>query len=59
MTLASRIDRVLVGGGSDDILLKTYPTFALNKVTVAGPRARSTSSMARISSAIPDTHTRC
>ena len=28
MTLASRIDRVLVGGGSDDILLKTYPTFA-------------------------------
>ena len=40
MTLASRIDRVLVGGGSDDILLKTYPTFALNKVTVAGPKGK-------------------
>ncbi|OZG61872.1 ABC transporter ATP-binding protein [Bifidobacterium myosotis] len=34
MTLASRIDRVLVGGGADDVLLKTYPTFALNKVSV-------------------------
>ena len=33
-------DRVLVGGGSDDILLKTYPTFALNKVTVAGPKGK-------------------
>ena len=40
MTLASRIDRVLVGGGSDDILLKTYPTFALNKVTVTGPKGK-------------------
>ncbi len=40
MTLASRIDRVLVGGGSDDILLETYPTFALNKVTVAGPEGQ-------------------
>ena len=40
MTLASRIDRVLGGGGSDDILLKTYPTFALNKVTVAGPKGK-------------------
>ena len=40
MTLASRIDRVLVGGGSDGILLKTYPTFALNKVTVAGPKGK-------------------
>lgn len=40
MTLASRIDRVLVGGGSDDILLKTYPTFAMNKVTVARPQGQ-------------------
>ena len=38
MTLASRIDRVLVGGGADDILLKTYPTFALNKVSLAGAK---------------------
>lgn len=40
MTLASRIDRVLVGGGADDILLKTYPTFALNKVTVPGAKGK-------------------
>lgn len=40
MTLASRIDRVLVGGGADDVLLKTYPTFALNKVTLAGAKGR-------------------
>ncbi|MCB5658926.1 hypothetical protein LIQ27_22810, partial [Bacteroides fragilis] len=39
-TLASRIDRVLVGGGADDILLKTYPTFALNKVTVPGAKGK-------------------
>ena len=40
MTLTSRIDRVLVGGGADDILLKTYPTFALNKVTVPGAKGK-------------------
>lgn len=40
MTLASRIDRVLVGGGADDVLLKTYPTFALNKVTLAGAKGK-------------------
>lgn len=40
MTLASRIDRVLVGGSSDDVLLKTYPTFALNKVTLAGAKGK-------------------
>lgn len=40
MTLASRIDRVLVGGSADDVLLKTYPTFALNKVTLAGAKGR-------------------
>lgn len=40
MTLASRIDRVLVGGGADDVLLKTYPTYALNKVTVHGPKGK-------------------
>ncbi|WP_165775906.1 ATP-binding cassette domain-containing protein [Bifidobacterium scaligerum] len=40
MTLASRIDRVLVGGGADDVLLKTYPTFALNKVTVSGAKGK-------------------
>ncbi|PJM76612.1 hypothetical protein CSQ86_08825 [Bifidobacterium felsineum] len=40
MTLASRIDRVLVGGGADDVLFKTYPTFALNKVTLAGTKGR-------------------
>lgn len=39
-TLASRIDRVLVGGGADDILLKTYPTFALNKVTLGGGKGK-------------------
>ncbi|NMM93343.1 ATP-binding cassette domain-containing protein [Bifidobacterium oedipodis] len=39
-TLASRIDRVLVGGSADDVLLKTYPTFALNKVTVAGAKGK-------------------
>ncbi|KAB7786807.1 ATP-binding cassette domain-containing protein [Bifidobacterium cebidarum] len=41
MTLASRIDRVLVGGGADDVLLKTYPTFALNKVTLAGAKGKA------------------
>ncbi|PWG65953.1 hypothetical protein DF196_06140 [Bifidobacterium callitrichidarum] len=40
MTLASRIDRVLVGGGADDVLLKTYPTYALNKVTMHGPKGK-------------------
>lgn len=39
-TLASRIDRVLVGGSADEVLLKTYPTFALNKVTVPGAKGR-------------------
>lgn len=34
MTLASRIDRKLGRDREDDLLVKAYPTFALNKVTV-------------------------
>lgn len=39
MTLASRIDRNLGAGREDDILLKAYPAFSLNKVTVTLPKS--------------------
>ncbi|QOL35402.1 ATP-binding cassette domain-containing protein [Bifidobacterium lemurum] len=39
-SLASRIDREIISGSEDAILLKSYPTFSFNKVTLAGAKGK-------------------
>lgn len=42
MTLASRIDRKLGAASEDDIMLKAYPTYSLNKVSATLPKSGRT-----------------
>lgn len=39
-SIASRIDRVIVNAQNDNVLMKQYPNFACNKVTLAGEKGR-------------------